>query len=61
MTEIINLRQQRKAKGRSEKDKKAAQNRLAHGQTKEEKLKKKHEAERISRLLDGHKREKDDQ
>jgi hypothetical protein len=60
MTEIINLRQQRKAKGRKEKDKKAEQNRAAFGQTKAEKLKKKQEAERLSKLLDGHKRDKDD-
>ena len=43
MAEIFNLRQQRKTKGRSEKEKKAAANRALHGQTKAQKQKKKME------------------
>lgn len=61
MAEIFNLRQQRKTKGRSEKEKKAAANRALHGQTKAQKQKKKMEEERASRLLDGHKRDKEDE
>jgi hypothetical protein len=60
MTEIINLRQQRKIKARTQKEKKAAENRRVHGRTKAEKQKEKKESERVSRLLDGHKREPDD-
>lgn len=55
MSEIINLRRQRKAKARSEKEKQAEQNRLLHGRTNAEKQRKKKESERASKLLDGHK------
>lgn len=61
MAEIINLRQQRKTKARTAKEKKAAENRAVHGQTKAEKQKKKKETERSAKLLDGHKREKDEE
>jgi len=61
MTEVINLRQKRKAKARTEKDKKAAENRRIHGRTKAEKQQEKQEAERMSRHLDGHKRETDEE
>ena len=57
MTEVINLKQQRKAKARTDKEKKAAQNRAVFGRTKAEKLKETKDAERIAKLLDGHKRE----
>lgn len=57
MDKVINLRQQRKAKSRSEKEKKAAENRLAFGQTKQQKQRKQKEQERIARHLDGHLRE----
>ncbi len=60
MTEIINLRQKRKAKARTEKEKQASQNRVLHGQTKAHKQKQKIEAERTSRKLDGHKLETDE-
>lgn len=59
MTEIINLRQQRKAKARTDKDKKAEQNRRAFGQTKAEKQKKQLESDRAAKILDGHKLDKD--
>lgn len=61
MGEVINLRQKRKAKARGEKEKQAAGNRLAHGQTKLEKQRKKFEEERAERLLDGHKKEPDEE
>ena len=57
MTEIINLNQQRKAKARTDKEKKAAQNRVKFGRTKEEKQAEKLKAEKAERLLQGHKRE----
>ncbi len=61
MSEIINLRQARKNKGRSEKDKKAEQNRLLFGRTKSEKHRDEKESERASKHLDGHKRDKDEE
>ncbi len=57
MSDVINLRQQRKAKTRVEKEKNASQNRVLHGQTKAQKQKTKLESERGKRLLDGHKLE----
>ncbi len=57
MTEIINLNKTRKAKARSAKEQQAAQNRVAYGQTKQEKQTKKQEATKASKLLDGHIRE----
>jgi hypothetical protein len=59
VSEVINLRQQRKAKVRTGKEKQAEQNRLVHGQTKTEKQRSKLEAERTKRHLDGHKQETD--
>lgn len=55
MADVINLKQTRKAKARLEKEKQAAQNRALHGQTKAEKQKRKREAEKAARSLDGHK------
>ena len=57
MSDVINLRQQRKAKARTQKEKSAAQNRVLHGQTKAQKKLTRLEAERTSRQLDGHKLE----
>ncbi|MFO1241948.1 MAG: DUF4169 family protein [Rickettsiales bacterium] len=57
MAEIFNLRQQRKNKARTAKEKKAEQNRALHGRTKAEKQKKKLEDARMEQLLDGHKRD----
>ncbi|WJH40265.1 DUF4169 family protein [Aliirhizobium terrae] len=37
MGDVVNLRQFRKTKARSEKEKQAEQNRLSHGRTKDEK------------------------
>lgn len=61
MTEVINLQQQRKAKARGEKEKQAAQNRVKFGRTKEEKMLEKQKAERAKKLLEGHKRETDEE
>ncbi len=58
MVNIINLNKKRKAKIRLEKEKKAAENRIKFGRTKEEKQIAKQENERHERHLDGHKLEK---
>jgi hypothetical protein len=58
MAEIINLNKRRKAKKKVEKEKKAAENRVKFGRTKQEKKAVKHENERRQSLLDGHKIEK---
>ena len=60
MTKVINLQQQRKAKARTEKDKKAAENRRKFGRTKEEKQAEKLTKERAKKLLEGHKLEKEE-
>ncbi|TLP48459.1 DUF4169 family protein [Cohaesibacter sp. CAU 1516] len=55
MTEIINLRQARKARNRQEKEKQAEANRALFGRTKGQKAKDKAEADKLNRHLDGHK------
>lgn len=57
MTEVINLNKKRKAKLRLEKEKKASENRIKFGRTKQEKQLDKKENERSKRHLDGHKLE----
>ena len=57
MSEIINLRQQRKAKARKDKQKTAEQNRRLHGRTKAQKEKEEMDAERAKKHLDAHKRD----
>lgn len=57
MTDVINLRQHRKRKARSDKERQAEANRLLHGQTKAEKLKKRTEDDRAKKHIDGHKRQ----
>ncbi|MGY6533378.1 DUF4169 family protein [Glycocaulis sp.] len=57
MSEIVNLRTARKRKAREAADKDAAANRAAFGQTKAEKLKRKTEADKAARELDGKKRD----
>ena len=61
MTEIINLKQKRKAKARTENDKKASENRVKYGRTKEEKQKEKLTSERAKKHLEGHKLEGDEE
>ena len=58
---IINLYQKRKAKAKTQKEKIASQNRLKFGRTKQEKLKEKLEAEKLSRHLESHKIGKDEE
>lgn len=57
MAEIVNLRRARKAKARTEAEKKAADNRVAFGRSKAEKTLAKVEKEQSARFIDGHRRE----
>jgi len=57
MTEVINLNSKRKAKARTEKEKKASQNRIKFGRTKAEKKIEKLNAKRAQQNLEGHKLE----
>jgi hypothetical protein len=54
MADVINLRQKRKQKARTEKEGKAEQNRRFYGRTKAEKELKKKEEARRARHLEGH-------
>ena len=53
MNRIVNLRQARKARDRSEAESKAAANRALHGRTKAQKKADKAEQERLARMVDG--------
>lgn len=57
MAQIINLNKKRKAKKRLEKEKKAVENRINFGRTKQERQIVKQEQERADRRLDGYKLE----
>lgn len=59
MAEIVNLRMARKARQRAEAGKQAAANRAQHGETKGEKTRRRQEAERLARTVDGARREDD--
>lgn len=54
MAEIINLKNARKQKARTQKDAKAAQNRILFGRTKAEKLQQAAEKARAANHVDGH-------
>lgn len=60
MVDIINLNKKRKAKTRLEKEKKATENRIKFGRTKQEKQVEQQDIERSKRHLDGHKLEQKD-
>jgi hypothetical protein len=55
--DIVNLRRARKAKARTERDSRAAENRVVHGRGKIEKAALKTEKIAAARKLDGHRRE----
>jgi hypothetical protein len=57
MADIINLRQARKARARTQAEAKAAANRARFGRTVDEKRASEAEARRADKLLDGAKRE----
>ncbi|WP_019646434.1 DUF4169 family protein [Novispirillum itersonii] len=60
MAEVINLRQARKQKARTEKEAAAAANRVAFGRTKAEKRLTEARNEQAERRLDGHLRTDED-
>lgn len=55
VAEIINLNKRRKAKKKLDKEKKACENRVKHGRTKQERLQAKQEQEKAKQFLDNHK------
>jgi hypothetical protein len=57
MVEVINLNKKRKARARTDNEKKAAQNRVNFGRTKDEKNLEKLNAKRAEQRLEGHKLE----
>lgn len=60
MAEIINLRMARKAKARAEGKTQAQVNRTMHGRTKAERQATEAETARLTRTVDGAKRERED-
>ncbi|KTC81932.1 DUF4169 family protein [Legionella cincinnatiensis] len=58
MMNVINLNKKRKTKNRLENEKKASENRIKFGRTKQEKQIEKQNNERSERFLDGHKLDK---
>ena len=61
MGEIIKFNQKRKEMARAEKEKKASENRVKFGRTKEEKKLEKSKADKAERHLDGHKRDSEEE
>ena len=57
MADIVNLRQFKKQKARSDREALAEQNRALHGRTKAEKQRDRSSAERAEKFVDGHRRE----
>ena len=57
MAEIINLKNARKQKARSDMDAKAEQNRILFGRTKAEKLQQAAEKVRAAKRIDGHRKD----
>ncbi len=60
MGDLVNLRQMRKRKRRTEAEELAEANRARHGLTKAERTRQGAEAEGRAAFLDGHRRERDD-
>lgn len=61
MGEVVNLRLARKHKARAERERVAAENRVAHGRSKTERQLQRKRDERAETLLDGHKRDRGDE
>jgi hypothetical protein len=59
MAEIVNLRLARKAKRRGAAERQAAASRASHGETKGEKLRRRQDAERLARTVDGARRDEE--
>jgi hypothetical protein len=60
MGEVVNLRQARKQKARTEKDRRAGENRALHGRTKAERERERLISEKAGKFVAGHRREKPD-
>lgn len=60
MGEIVNLRQARKQKARTEKERLAGENRALHGRTKAERERDRSASDKAGKFLAGHRREKPD-
>ena len=60
MGEIVNLRQARKQKARSEKERLAGENRALHGRSKAERERDRLTADKTDKFIAGHRREKPD-
>ena len=60
MGEIVNLRQARKQKARSEKERLAGENRALHGRSKAERERDRLTADKTEKFIAGHRREKPD-
>ncbi|KQZ81399.1 hypothetical protein ASD64_10445 [Mesorhizobium sp. Root157] len=61
MAEIVNLRQARKQKARTDKERIAAENRAIHGRSKAERQLENLRDRKASAFLDGHRRLPDDE
>lgn len=59
MGDVVNLRQARKTKARTEKANKAQANRMAFGRPKAERLAHRLKSEQLAKFVDGHKRDPD--
>lgn len=57
MAEIVNLRLVRKARKRGAAEREAAANRAQYGETRGDKLRRRQEAERLARIVDGARRD----
>jgi hypothetical protein len=57
MGDVVNLRLARKAKARTEKEKRAEAGRARSGRSKAERLAQQSERERLASFVDGHKRD----
>ena len=60
MGEIVNLRQARKQKARTEKERLASENRALHGRSKAERERDRLAGEKAENFVAGHRREKPD-
>lgn len=58
MGEVVNLRQARKQKARSEKERLAGENRAFHGRSKAERERDRLTSDKTEKFLAGHRREK---
>lgn len=60
MGEVVNLRQARKQKARTEKERQASENRALHGRSKAEREHDRLASEKAEKFVAGHRREKPD-